>query len=183
MDCSYHHSFQSFTTLLTLLRTPRSLSSYTHSHHDRYQGESNVGAPAPMEGADYYACALPTLIHDWRNSLISPIADKPIPFFVVELSAYVAPLCPTLLSVSLCSTVLHCVQLCYILFHNALLQVYVDRSSTAIWTCDMIPRIALHRTRPLLWCECTTCIAIAPDACGLTCQSRLSSFRTLHACT
>jgi hypothetical protein len=103
LDRSYLHSFHSFTTFLTLLHTPRSLSSSTHSHHDRYQGESNVGAPAPMEGADYYACALPTLIHDWRNNLISPMADKPMPFFVVELSAYVVPLC---------STVFHCVTLC-----------------------------------------------------------------------
>ena len=37
-----------------------------------YQGESNVGAAATMEGAAYYACALPALVDDWRAALAAP---------------------------------------------------------------------------------------------------------------
>lgn len=37
-----------------------------------YQGESNVGAPEPQEGALYYRCALPVLISDWRAKLPGP---------------------------------------------------------------------------------------------------------------
>jgi hypothetical protein len=34
-----------------------------------YQGESNVGPAAPMDGADYYRCALPAMVRDWRTLL------------------------------------------------------------------------------------------------------------------
>jgi hypothetical protein len=78
-----------------------------------YQGESNVGATAAMEGAEYYGCALPELVRDWRASLPqmppAPALGRStagtvgtasavggtgtgraveVPFFVVELSAY-----------------------------------------------------------------------------------------------
>ena len=49
-----------------------------------YQGESNVGAQGPLDGALYYACALPAMIHDWRGSML----NTQTPFFVVELAAY-----------------------------------------------------------------------------------------------
>ena len=56
-----------------------------------YQGESNVGAAAPMDGADYYGCALPTMVDDWRASFPQPTpatGGRRVPFFVVELAAY-----------------------------------------------------------------------------------------------
>ena len=79
-----------------------------------YQGESNVGPAAPMDGAAYYRCALPAMVRDWRALLprvgkeekkekqkrgpaaattataaaAPPPPPPPPPFFVVELSAY-----------------------------------------------------------------------------------------------
>lgn len=40
-----------------------------------------------MEGATYYACALPTMVSDWRHGF-PQTAPTPLPFFVVELAAY-----------------------------------------------------------------------------------------------
>ena len=79
-------------------------SNFTFSAVVWYQGESNVGAPEPMEGAPYYACALPELVRAWRARLPTAPAktldlllattqsrlalNDPLPFFVVELAAY-----------------------------------------------------------------------------------------------
>ena len=63
------------------------------------QGESNVGpndhvndTHGPENGADYYRCALPAMIHAWRERLpTQPIGIRKkgnLPFFVVELAAY-----------------------------------------------------------------------------------------------
>lgn len=46
-----------------------------------YQGESNVGTASPYQGAEYYQCALPAMIANWKNNFA-------VPFHIVELSAY-----------------------------------------------------------------------------------------------
>lgn len=72
------------------------------------QGESNVGprdhvndTHGPENGADYYACALPAMVKEWRHRLAAPAAalvlggtgvagskSSLLPFFIVELAAY-----------------------------------------------------------------------------------------------
>eukprot|EP01043_Picozoa_sp_COSAG02_P004904 COSAG02_NODE_130_length_34758_cov_80.817767_24_plen_130_part_00 len=49
----------------------------------------------PENGADYYRCALPTMVRAWRDRLPKqPVgfgasgANKALPFFIVELAAY-----------------------------------------------------------------------------------------------
>eukprot|EP00039_Didymoeca_costata_P006674 m.92287 g.92287 ORF g.92287 m.92287 type:complete len:539 (-) comp13344_c0_seq1:90-1706(-) len=49
-----------------------------------YQAESNVGPPAPYQGAAYYQCALPKLLASWRQKF----NNDNLPMFVVELAAY-----------------------------------------------------------------------------------------------
>ena len=65
------------------------------------QGESNVGpndhvndTHGPENGADYYRCALPSMVRAWRERLpkqpvgIGASGNRGLPFFIVELAAY-----------------------------------------------------------------------------------------------
>ena len=70
------------TMIYPLLKARQAFSSIVW-----YQGESNVGAATPWDGAAYYTCALPAMIKDWRST-VNPTVYSKTPFFVVELAAY-----------------------------------------------------------------------------------------------